>query len=231
MNWIPLLLGLLLGYVVGYAYHCGTEFIRMFLSKSDNVGEYRSPSGALYEFNGWKDGESPVELWTAKNWAGCLHACMFATFLLNDRDRMAAYLADDGLLHELLHLTVGAPICSRRTMADLKAEVRWLQTHLANKRWSDQERNELAMNTSLGLTNLAQLHDELKATRDDVESLIGVADDLVELLGGPPPPSNCLCAVTSPPCGDCVENSHYREVYEFLTDIEARYVKRQAKES
>lgn len=80
------------------------------------LGDYKTTKGRAYSFMGWPPGESPVELFDAKRWLECLHACMFAA-------SRKVTLEDDGLLHELVHLALGVEICTHNTMGDLRAEI------------------------------------------------------------------------------------------------------------
>ncbi|WP_238913781.1 hypothetical protein [Achromobacter insolitus] len=92
---------------------------------------YRTPAGVLYEFHGWPVGQSPSECWRAGDWLGCLHGCVLCFFLLGDYRATQAAVADDGLLHELVHLASGTPICTHTGHEQLADQVVELETRLA----------------------------------------------------------------------------------------------------
>lgn len=80
------------------------------------LGEYRTPKGRLYHFSGWDEGDTPLEYFDRGEWLHCLHSCMLMQYLLED-------VADDGLLHELVHLSLGIDICTHTTMTELRGMV------------------------------------------------------------------------------------------------------------
>lgn len=95
---------------------------------------YRTPNTcARYSFAGWSPGESPVECWQSGEWLRCLHGCMLAVYLIGDPHMMRAALADDGILHELVHLAAGAEVCTHGGMERLAEEVVALQDALARR--------------------------------------------------------------------------------------------------
>jgi len=57
-----------------------------------------------YSFNGWLPEHYPTELFKARDFIGCLHACMLAFMLIGDAKRTQAAIEDDGILHELIHI-------------------------------------------------------------------------------------------------------------------------------
>lgn len=84
---------------------------------------YRTHSGTKFQFDGWPPGESPVECWDAQKWVPCLHGCMLALYLLDDADLTMREIADDGVLHELVHLAQGVDICTHGSMDALRERV------------------------------------------------------------------------------------------------------------
>lgn len=86
--------------------------------------DYRTTAGRAFGFEGWANGDSPLEHFDAGRWLECLHGCMFAASRL--------LYEDDQLLHELVHLALGIDICTHTTMEELRAQVEALQSGMTN---------------------------------------------------------------------------------------------------
>lgn len=93
------------------------------------IGDYRTSRGREYSFYRWDPGESPTELFDAGRWLECLHACMVVASK-ND-------LEDDAILHELVHLALGIPICQHGDMEGLRARAQELETIMLNRKHFD----------------------------------------------------------------------------------------------
>lgn len=87
-------------------------------------------TGTRFSFSGWEPGESPVECWAAGEWLKCLHGCILCCHLIGDPEITHAAVADDAILHELVHLASGIPVCTHGSMALLEDRVRKLQAAL-----------------------------------------------------------------------------------------------------
>lgn len=82
---------------------------------------YRGSKGGAY--NTTYSGATPVELFDAGRYGECLHACMFLLYALNDERRALDELNDEGLLHELAHLSTGVPIGLNNSQQTIRDEL------------------------------------------------------------------------------------------------------------
>ncbi|NYT38920.1 hypothetical protein ERD78_18625 [Allopusillimonas soli] len=87
--------------------------------------QYVTESGHTYHFDGWPPGQSPYECWARCDYLGCLHGAMLCYHLIGDGAQEA--VADDGLLHELVHLASGMDICTHTPTGILGNRVRGLE--------------------------------------------------------------------------------------------------------
>lgn len=87
-------------------------------------GTYRTRCGAV--FTAQYRGPSPMDLFDLGDYIACAHACAFLIGRLRDPERALMALEDDGLLHELLHLASGIPVCTFHAPADIRVQVEWL---------------------------------------------------------------------------------------------------------
>ncbi len=87
---------------------------------------YRGSKGGAY--NTTYSGATPVELFDAGDWLGCVHACAFVLFAIGDADRALAALDDESYVHELIHLAAGVEACTanRHRPEAIRAEVEQL---------------------------------------------------------------------------------------------------------
>jgi len=88
--------------------------------------KYTTKSGATYDFSGWR-GEDPTTFFDRRDWLGCLHGCMLCLSLLGRENWTQMSIADDGLLHELVHLAAGSEICTHNSLDKMREEVVELQ--------------------------------------------------------------------------------------------------------
>lgn len=58
-----------------------------------------------------------------QDWLGCAHGCMLALILVGDEHQSHLAVSDDGVIHELLHLHVGADLCTCNTLDELRTIV------------------------------------------------------------------------------------------------------------
>jgi len=84
---------------------------------------YTSPKGIRFDFSGWNKGERPTDRFDCKDWLGCLHGCMLALNFIEAPIMTHLAIADDGILHELLHLELKIDICTETTMAELRTGI------------------------------------------------------------------------------------------------------------
>ena len=89
--------------------------------------EYLSPNGVRFDFSGWIL-DSPIQCFDRQDWVGCLHGCMLALTILNQPELTQREIADDGLLHELLHLSGGVDVCTHTTLQELRTQIAEIQT-------------------------------------------------------------------------------------------------------
>lgn len=75
-----------------------------------------------YEFNGWKEEHKPVNLFDARNFIPCLHACSVALVILNDHRRSYEAVEDDGIIHELIHI-LHIPLIQEVTSRDIETHM------------------------------------------------------------------------------------------------------------
>lgn len=81
---------------------------------------YRTSRGHLFGFSDWPEGESPLELFDKREWLKCLHSTMF---VLSRSKIEQIDIEDDGILHELIHLSLGVDICTHQTLSDLREQL------------------------------------------------------------------------------------------------------------
>lgn len=84
-------------------------------------GEYLTTAG--HRFCDFYDGPSPLELFDAGRWAECAHACVFMIYRTGDAALALRCLEDDCVIHELLHLACGVPVCTHNGMDGVRAQV------------------------------------------------------------------------------------------------------------
>jgi hypothetical protein len=77
--------------------------------------------GSPLSFSGYRSGETPLELFDAGRWLECLHGCMIGITVTHE------HIEDDGVLHELVHLALGIPICHQSSMGYIRDEVGKIQ--------------------------------------------------------------------------------------------------------
>jgi hypothetical protein len=95
---------------------------------------YRTPSGALYFFDGWEPGRDPVSLFDANRLLDCMHATMTALYLIGDQSQALDALADDGIIHHLLHMLEKSPTCDHRLEGWTRGELIRITEALDDKR-------------------------------------------------------------------------------------------------
>jgi len=93
--------------------------------------EYATSRGGRYSFSGWEPGLSPSECFDEAKYLECLHGCILCLSLLNEPFRTQKSVEDDGLIHELVHLSQGIDISHRQDMLGLRKEVANLQSALS----------------------------------------------------------------------------------------------------
>lgn len=87
------------------------------------MADYRGSKGGAY--NTTYSGPTPVELFDAGDWIGCVHACAFVLFAMGDAGRALAALDDESYFHELIHRAAGVEACTanRHQPEIIRAEV------------------------------------------------------------------------------------------------------------
>lgn len=88
--------------------------------------EYLSPKGMRFSFSGWAQ-DSPTRCFYKQDWLGCLHGCLLTLTIINDPKLTQIEIADDGIVHELLHLASGIDICTHTTLTELRTEISELE--------------------------------------------------------------------------------------------------------
>lgn len=76
-----------------------------------------------FDFDGWPQGETPVELFDQARWPECLHATIQAFNVIDDPAETQAAVTDTGLLHELVHLACGVATCTHHNKSDLRQQL------------------------------------------------------------------------------------------------------------
>lgn len=91
--------------------------------------EYNAPNtGAQFSFTQWQEGESPIERFDRGEWLQCLHGLLLILSILDWKRTTMKGIADDGVLHELVHLALGIDICTHHTLHSLRLQVVEIQT-------------------------------------------------------------------------------------------------------
>lgn len=80
----------------------GTAYISNEPELRTAVANYRDPVN--YGFEGWCAGQAPIDFFDDGKWLECLHAVLPALAHVDDE------LRDTGLIHELVHLSLGVDI-------------------------------------------------------------------------------------------------------------------------
>lgn len=92
------------------------------------MSEYKVSSGARFSFCGWENGEDPVSCFNRRDWIGCLHGICLMLYRTGDKNQALNALADDGIVHELVHLMARIDICTHHTEVSLRRQIKNLQT-------------------------------------------------------------------------------------------------------
>lgn len=85
------------------------------------MNEYRTSRGRLFALPSFEKGEYPLDLFDRGEWLKCLHACMAVAQFMDTDTR--SFIEDDGILHELVHLSLGVNVCTHNSMDDLRRDV------------------------------------------------------------------------------------------------------------
>lgn len=80
-----------------------------------------------FNFRGLENGHLPLSYFDHYDWANCLHAVCLMLYLMGSKTRAFNALADNGMVHELVHLNAGLDISSDHTLVELRKEVENLQ--------------------------------------------------------------------------------------------------------
>lgn len=100
--------------------------------------DYFTSTGARFSFSGFGTGEDPLTYFDTKDYLNCLHGCMVLVSLFVPREIKHLYLEDDGLLHELVHLSLGVDICTHGDLISLRQHIQDL-IHACRNRQEDPE--------------------------------------------------------------------------------------------
>lgn len=84
-------------------------------------------SGGRFNFHGWENGDTPLSRFDHCDWVNCAHGVCLMLYLLDSKSRAYSSLADDGILHELIHLATGIDICTHHTLVELRRQLESLQ--------------------------------------------------------------------------------------------------------
>lgn len=100
--------------------------------------DYVTSRGVKFSFNGFPAGCDPLAYFDNKDYLNCLHGCMVLVSLFVPREIKHLYLEDDGLLHELVHLSLGIDICTHSNLISLRQHIQDLIHACQNKEISQE---------------------------------------------------------------------------------------------
>ena len=106
--------------------------------------DYKTSKGRLYSFDGWQPDDSPLEHFDQKNWLKCLHGVCFMLSHF-DANEVKQSLEDDGILHELIHLSLGVEICTHQDLEYLRACVADIQARFDHEQDQLQDRGQVGI--------------------------------------------------------------------------------------
>lgn len=86
--------------------------------------DYVTGRGVNFSFTGFAPGNDPLAHFDAYKYEECLHSCMVLVYLFTPNERQYQYLADDGLLHELIHLINGIDICTHNSIDNIRQQIK-----------------------------------------------------------------------------------------------------------
>jgi hypothetical protein len=85
--------------------------------------DYVTSRGVKFSFNGFPAGCDPLTYFDNQDYVRCLHGCMVLVDLFVPREIKHLYLEDDGLLHELVHLSLSIDICTHGSLIFLRQRI------------------------------------------------------------------------------------------------------------
>lgn len=85
--------------------------------------DYIAETGARFSFDGFCLGDDPLTHFDAQRYAKALHGVVLLVYLFTPCESQYKYLADDGLIHELIHLVEGICICSHNSMSSIRSQI------------------------------------------------------------------------------------------------------------
>jgi hypothetical protein len=86
--------------------------------------DYATGRGVNFSFTGFAPGSDPLTQFNAYKYEECLHSCMVLVYLFTPKEHQYQYLADDGLLHELIHLINGIDICTHNSPDNIRQQIK-----------------------------------------------------------------------------------------------------------
>lgn len=100
--------------------------------------DYVTSRGVKFNFSGFPAGCDPLTYFDNRDYINCLHGCMVLVSLYAPREIKHLYLEDDGLLHELVHLSLSIDICTHNSLTLLRQCIQDLINVCRNRQESQE---------------------------------------------------------------------------------------------
>ena len=86
--------------------------------------QYQTSKGMHCGFEGWKPDESPLDFFDRGDYLQCMHGVMLCLHLIAQPTLLAQSVEDDGILHELVHLSLNVRLPPESAVDRLKVDLR-----------------------------------------------------------------------------------------------------------
>lgn len=93
--------------------------------------QYQLTSGSLYGFEGWAANESPLDYFDRGEYIQCLHGVILCLHLIASPMLLKRAVEDDGILHELVHLSLNIDLNLENFKSKMRSQIETLMALLA----------------------------------------------------------------------------------------------------